>query len=246
MLGVVRSDGQKETAGPSTTLCFGRDDNSVGPLTAVRLTVSGAIFVRQNCHPDRSAAQSRDLRCAPVPAQRSSLCPTVWSHPFWGKGSGVHTIDITRTLSPFSMWRWPRRSLPLPSKTKSAEEGKLTHGLGRRYLAHGGRVKLRVYSAILHCVEYVGRSTAKFEAVAFSDQESLGERCAHIKKARPRDRVARCRSIELAGCELGREGFGVKPMGKVASALRERHAKVAVGTHRAMCTRCTSTADAAT
>jgi hypothetical protein len=45
-----------ETAGPSTTLRSGRDDNSVGPLTAVRLTASVAITLRQNCHPDRSVA----------------------------------------------------------------------------------------------------------------------------------------------------------------------------------------------
>ena len=29
----------KETAGPSTTLRSGRDDNSVGPLTTIRLSV---------------------------------------------------------------------------------------------------------------------------------------------------------------------------------------------------------------
>jgi hypothetical protein len=56
----VRTGG--ETAGPSTALRSGRDDNSVGPLTAIRLTAFGAISVQQNCHPDRSAAQWRDLR----------------------------------------------------------------------------------------------------------------------------------------------------------------------------------------
>jgi hypothetical protein len=34
----------------------GRDDNSVGPLTAIRLTAFGAISLQQNCHPDRSEA----------------------------------------------------------------------------------------------------------------------------------------------------------------------------------------------
>jgi hypothetical protein len=39
----------------------GRDDNSAGPLAAFRLTAFGAISMQQNCHPDRSAAQWRDL-----------------------------------------------------------------------------------------------------------------------------------------------------------------------------------------
>jgi hypothetical protein len=42
---------ERETAGPSTTLRSGRDDNSVAPLTAIRLTAFGAISLQQNCHP---------------------------------------------------------------------------------------------------------------------------------------------------------------------------------------------------
>jgi hypothetical protein len=33
----------------------GRDDNSVGPSTAICLTAFGAFSKQQNCHPDRSA-----------------------------------------------------------------------------------------------------------------------------------------------------------------------------------------------
>ncbi len=51
-----------KTAGPSTALRSGRDDNSVRPLAALLLAVLGAISLQQNCHPDRSAAQWRDLR----------------------------------------------------------------------------------------------------------------------------------------------------------------------------------------
>jgi hypothetical protein len=52
----------RETAGPSTALRSGRDDNSVGSLTAIRLIAFGDISLQQNCHPDRSEAQWRDLR----------------------------------------------------------------------------------------------------------------------------------------------------------------------------------------
>jgi hypothetical protein len=51
----------RETAGPSAPLRYGRDDNSVGLLTAIRLTAFGAFSVQQNCHPDRSEAERRDL-----------------------------------------------------------------------------------------------------------------------------------------------------------------------------------------
>ena len=45
------------TAGPSTSLRFGRDDNSVGELA-----LSAEIFdLKRICHPDRSAAKWRDL-----------------------------------------------------------------------------------------------------------------------------------------------------------------------------------------
>jgi hypothetical protein len=36
----------RETAGPSTALRSGRDDNSVGPLAAIRLTALGAISMQ--------------------------------------------------------------------------------------------------------------------------------------------------------------------------------------------------------
>jgi hypothetical protein len=51
----------RETAGPSAPLRYGRDDNSVGLSTAIRLTAFGAFSVQQNCHPDRSEAERRDL-----------------------------------------------------------------------------------------------------------------------------------------------------------------------------------------
>jgi hypothetical protein len=48
-----------ETAGPSTSPRYGRDDNSVAGST----TVPSHLFrPLQNCHPDRSAAKWRDLR----------------------------------------------------------------------------------------------------------------------------------------------------------------------------------------
>jgi hypothetical protein len=50
----VRVRTGRETAGPSTTLRSGRDDNSVGRLTAIRLTAFEAFSMQQNCHPDRS------------------------------------------------------------------------------------------------------------------------------------------------------------------------------------------------
>ncbi len=79
-----------------------------------------------------------------------------------------------------------------------------------------------------------------------SDQESLRERCAHIQKARAWDGVARRRSVEFVGSELGREGFGIEPVGKVASPRHERHAKVTVGDAPIrVYPRSTSTADAA-
>jgi hypothetical protein len=50
-----------ETAGPSTSLRYGRDDNSVAGST----TVPSHLFPPlQNCHPDRSAAKGRDPQCA--------------------------------------------------------------------------------------------------------------------------------------------------------------------------------------
>jgi hypothetical protein len=49
------------TAGPSAPLRYGRDDNSVGLLIAIRLTAFGAFSVQKNCHPDRSEAERRDL-----------------------------------------------------------------------------------------------------------------------------------------------------------------------------------------
>src|ERR1700733_4989557 len=58
----------RETAGPSTALRSGRDDNSVGPLTAIRLTAFGAISLQQNCHPDRSVPGFPVTRHSPTPA----------------------------------------------------------------------------------------------------------------------------------------------------------------------------------
>jgi hypothetical protein len=43
----------KETAGPSTPLRSGRDDNFV---------VEPTLVIPMNCHPDRSEAEWRDLR----------------------------------------------------------------------------------------------------------------------------------------------------------------------------------------
>jgi hypothetical protein len=48
----------KGTAGPSTALRSGRDDNSVAGQVLSRLSFAA----QQNCHPDRSVAQWRDLR----------------------------------------------------------------------------------------------------------------------------------------------------------------------------------------
>jgi len=48
----------RDTAGPSTPLRSGRDDNSV----AAGIDSTEQSFTsQQNCHPDRSAAQWRDL-----------------------------------------------------------------------------------------------------------------------------------------------------------------------------------------
>jgi len=48
--------------GPKAHDFSGRDDNSVGPLTFIRPTAFGTISFENNCHPDRSVAQWRDLR----------------------------------------------------------------------------------------------------------------------------------------------------------------------------------------
>jgi len=57
-------DRGRETAGPSTALRSGRDDNSVAGLGCVPVHV---LRVSQNCHPDRSEAQRRDLLFLPRP-----------------------------------------------------------------------------------------------------------------------------------------------------------------------------------
>src|ERR1700678_869370 len=50
----------------STTLRSGRDDNSVGRLTAIRLTAFEAFSMQQNCHPDRSAPGFPATRHSPA------------------------------------------------------------------------------------------------------------------------------------------------------------------------------------
>ena len=50
---------KRETAGPSTLLRSGWDDNFVMPLTA---DSEGSHSHLMNCHPDRSVAEWRDLR----------------------------------------------------------------------------------------------------------------------------------------------------------------------------------------
>jgi hypothetical protein len=61
-----------ETAGPSTSLRYGRDDNSVAGSTTVPSHLFRSL---QNCHPDRSVAKWRDLRFSP------SRKPCTLSHP---------------------------------------------------------------------------------------------------------------------------------------------------------------------
>jgi hypothetical protein len=51
----------RDTAGPSTALRSGRDDNSVAWKRAQKWSDEWLLIVQQNCHPDRSAAQWRDL-----------------------------------------------------------------------------------------------------------------------------------------------------------------------------------------
>ena len=43
----------KETAGPSTALRSGRDDNSVAGKWAQKRSNEWLLMVRQNCHPER-------------------------------------------------------------------------------------------------------------------------------------------------------------------------------------------------
>jgi hypothetical protein len=50
-----------ETAGPSTALRSGRDDNSNGWKWPKKCLDEWLLMIPQNCHPDRSAAQWRDL-----------------------------------------------------------------------------------------------------------------------------------------------------------------------------------------
>ena len=50
-----------ENAGPSTSLRYGRDVNSVE--TGIDATEQ-SWTPQQNCHPDRSVAEWRDLQCA--------------------------------------------------------------------------------------------------------------------------------------------------------------------------------------
>jgi len=47
-----------ETAGPSTSLRYGRDDNYVAGSTTVPSHLFRSLH---NCHPDRSVAKWRDL-----------------------------------------------------------------------------------------------------------------------------------------------------------------------------------------
>jgi hypothetical protein len=61
-----------ETAGPSTSLRYGRDDNSVAGSTTVPSHLFRSL---QSCHPDRSVAKWRDLRFSP------SRKPCNLSHP---------------------------------------------------------------------------------------------------------------------------------------------------------------------
>jgi len=47
----------KETAGPSTALRSGRDDNSVKGKWHQKRSDEWLLMVPQNCHPDRSAVE---------------------------------------------------------------------------------------------------------------------------------------------------------------------------------------------
>src|ERR1700677_5401372 len=59
---VSASRAGRETAGPSTALRSGRDDNSFTQLAAALRWGRKSLIAQMNCHPDRSAAQWRDLR----------------------------------------------------------------------------------------------------------------------------------------------------------------------------------------
>ena len=59
---------RERTAGPSTALRSGRDDNSIAGVKYFTLKL---LRTQHNCHPDRSEAQWRDLRL--LQRSRSSL-----------------------------------------------------------------------------------------------------------------------------------------------------------------------------
>ena len=59
---------RERTAGPSTALRSGRDDNSIAGVKYFTLKL---VRTQHNCHPDRSEAQWRDLRL--LQRSRSSL-----------------------------------------------------------------------------------------------------------------------------------------------------------------------------
>ena len=82
--GCLRGNWKRDTAGPSTTLRSGRDDNSAGPLTLIRLIAFGAISLQQNCHPDRSVAQWRDLLFLFCPSDLTAPIKVTTLDCFWG------------------------------------------------------------------------------------------------------------------------------------------------------------------
>jgi hypothetical protein len=86
-----------ETAGPSTTLRSGRDDNSVGTInsgSSDRFLL--AISIRQNCHPDRS-----------VPGFPTSRDPTTATYAAFRKESRMKFANATKLdrKSGVAQWR---------------------------------------------------------------------------------------------------------------------------------------------
>src|SRR6202021_828120 len=86
----------RETAGPSTALRSGRDDNSVGPLTAIRLTALGPfpcnrIVIPTGAYPDfllRGTHQRPRVRLSVRKAAWSSPTPPTSTGNPWERRGG--------------------------------------------------------------------------------------------------------------------------------------------------------------
>jgi hypothetical protein len=106
-----RENRKKETAGPSTALRSGRDDNSVAGKWPQKRSDEWLLMVPQNCHPDRSEPG--------FPVTRPSSTPTCAAFSKESRMKFAKATNIHRE-SGVAQWRDLRFLFPFPRRNEAS------------------------------------------------------------------------------------------------------------------------------